>query len=99
VLQVLRRDGNSGQPWRGQTFFGSDNVPVTFADMMAACTDSGVFTGQVTFTAGAEAGLGKKVDSSRSRAALGGWKPKYSSFRSFMEEQKGKDWYNTSGLF
>lgn len=53
----------------------------------------------VTFTAGPEAGLGKRVDSSKSRAKLGGWAPRYASFASFMVDHKGQDWYSSSGLF
>jgi hypothetical protein len=53
----------------------------------------------VEFTAGPEAGLGKRVDSSASRARLGGWRPQYDSFDTFMRRDGGKDFYSASGLF
>lgn len=143
VAQVLMGEGNGGQPYRGQLVLGSDNHPVSFRDMMAACEASGLWPGQVggreqavpadrqagptgpgagawsaadaapgtippccppppqnvSFTAGPEAGLGKRVDSSASRAKLGGWAPRYASFDSFMRQDGGRDFYTTSGLF
>lgn len=65
---------------------------------MEACVQSGVFSGEWKFTGDAAAsGKGKQVSNATTRQLLG-WKPKYSSFRSFMAAG-GKDFYNTSGLF
>jgi len=41
---------------------------------------------------------GKRCNNDGTRAALGGWTPKYTSFASFMMSG-GKDFYNTCGLF
>lgn len=60
---------------------------------MDACFKSGVFQGSVNFT-GAPGSAGKAVNNDISRAALGGWKPKYASFKDFMMTHKGKDFYN-----
>jgi hypothetical protein len=43
-------------------------------------------------------GKGKVVNNAATRAKLGGWAPKYSSFKQFFMDG-GKDYYNTSGLF
>lgn len=98
---ILRGDGSG--PFRGRAFIGCDDAPVTFADMMEACSSSGVFPqATVSFTGsfpeGSTAGRGKRVNNSASRAALGGWAPRYSSFAAFMAAG-AKDYYNTSGLF
>ena len=66
--------------------------------MMDACTSSGVFSGEVRFTGSEAGGMGKRVDNSKTRAALGGWRPVHASFRDFMVAG-GKDFYNSSGLF
>ncbi|PNH00210.1 hypothetical protein TSOC_013981 [Tetrabaena socialis] len=42
-------------------------------------------------------GRGKMVENSATRAALGGWAPKYESFAAFMAAG-GKDLYNSSGV-
>lgn len=69
-------------------------------DMMDACVKSGVFEGTVNWQQPDGGPVrGKRCDNSITRAALGGWKPKYESFESFMMQNKGKDFYNTSGLF
>ncbi|KAF5840565.1 hypothetical protein DUNSADRAFT_16228 [Dunaliella salina] len=41
---------------------------------------------------------GKRCNNGSTRAALGGWTPKYSSFAEFMHSG-GRDYYNTCGLF
>jgi hypothetical protein len=43
-------------------------------------------------------GKGKVVNNAATRAKLGGWSPKYASFKQFFMDG-GKDYYNTSGLF
>ncbi|KAG2493226.1 hypothetical protein HYH03_008642 [Edaphochlamys debaryana] len=97
---ILRGDGSG--PFRGRVFLGTDGHPISFGDMVEACFSSGVFprvpvafTG--TFPENGQ-GRGKRVDNSASRAALGGWAPRYASFASFMAQGQGKDFYNTSGL-
>jgi hypothetical protein len=43
-------------------------------------------------------GLGKKVNNDVTRQLLGGWAPKYNSFKQFFMDG-GKDYYNSSGMF
>ncbi|KAG2427367.1 hypothetical protein HXX76_012560 [Chlamydomonas incerta] len=97
---ILRGDGSG--PFRSRAFLGTDGHPVTFADMVEYCFAGGAFervpvsfTG--TFPDGGKTGRGKRVDNSGTSQALGGWKPKYESFQSFMAAG-GADYYNTSGL-
>lgn len=100
AFSILRGDGAAPGSHRGRVFIGTDNVPVSFADMMVACISSGVFQGNVTFT-GTEAeatSKGKRVTNHETRKALGGWLPKYPSFKQFMEAG-GNDFYSQSGLF
>jgi nucleoside-diphosphate-sugar epimerase len=107
AVAILRGDGAAaagapGGHWRGRVFVGADNHPLTFQDMVDACFDSGAFSGSVKFTAPEPTGgvqLGKRVNNDISRAALGGWAPKYSSFVDFFKTTKGTDFYTTSGLF
>lgn len=65
---------------------------------MAACAASGMYEGEVAWLLPDQGPhRGKRVDNSATRALLGGWAPKYESFKAFMEAG-AKDWYNTSGL-
>lgn len=98
---ILRGDGSG--PFRGRAFMGTDGHPVSFEDMMEACFSTGAFprttvnfTG--SFPEGGTTGRGKAVDNSVTRAALGGWSPRYTSFRDFMAAG-AQDFYSTSGLF
>ncbi len=50
------------------------------------------------FPPGGTTGRGKAVGNSATRAALGGWAPRYASFRDLMAAG-AQDFYNTSGLF
>eukprot|EP00879_Flechtneria_rotunda_P005880 GHRR01006186.1.p1 GENE.GHRR01006186.1~~GHRR01006186.1.p1 ORF type:complete len:376 (+),score=78.33 GHRR01006186.1:170-1297(+) len=101
ALAILKGDGCSdGSRWQGQVFVGCDNNPLTFQEMVDACFESGQFTGSVKFTGMPNngGGKGKQVDNGYSRQQLGGWQPKYPSFKQFFMDG-GKDYYNTSGLF
>lgn len=98
ALAILRGDGNSsGSAYRGQVFVGTDGHPLTFTDMVDACFASGQFGGgSVKFTGTPEtSGLGKVVSNESTRQQLGGWTPKYASFKSFFLEDGGKDYYNS----
>lgn len=97
ALAILRGDGNSSNAYRGQIFVGTDGHPLTFTDMVDACFASGLFgSGSVKFTGTPETGgLGKVVSNESTRQQLGGWKPKYESFKSFFFENGGKDYYNS----
>ncbi len=69
---------------------------------MDACQASPRFAGQapVTFTQpDGGPNRSKRADNTATRQLLGGWAPKYSSFASFMRDNKGEDFYTTSGLF
>ncbi|GFR46023.1 hypothetical protein Agub_g7282 [Astrephomene gubernaculifera] len=97
---ILRGDGSG--PFRGRVFVGTDGQPVTFEDMVEACFSSGVFPrAPVTFTGAfpedPRVGRGKVVSNPATRAALGGWAPRYPSFAAFMAAG-GKDWYGSCGL-
>eukprot|EP00878_Enallax_costatus_P035525 GHUV01039663.1.p1 GENE.GHUV01039663.1~~GHUV01039663.1.p1 ORF type:complete len:189 (-),score=21.38 GHUV01039663.1:338-904(-) len=102
AFAILKGDGKAdGQGFRGQVSVGTDGHPLTFQEMTDACFASGLFgEGSVKFTGTPEigGGKGKVVDNERSRELLGGWKPKYASFKQFFADG-GKDYYNTSGLF
>lgn len=98
ALAILRGDGSSeGGSYRGQVFVGTDNNPLTFQEMVDACFESGLFgSGSVKFTGTPETnGLGKVVNNEHTRSQLGGWQPKYSSFKDFFLKQGGKDYYNS----
>jgi nucleoside-diphosphate-sugar epimerase len=96
ALSILRGDGSS-DGYRGKIFLGTDGHPLTFTEMVDACFESGLFgTGSVKFTGSAESGgLGKVVSNEMTRQQLGGWEPKYRSFKSFFSEHGGKDYYNS----
>lgn len=99
ALSILRGDGSgSGSSgFRGKIFVGTDGHPLTFQEMVDSCFESGLFgTGSVKFTGTPETGgLGKVVSNESTRQQLGGWEPKYSSFKAFFLENKGKDYYNS----
>jgi hypothetical protein len=103
ALAILRGDGSSSSSggssgsFRGQVFVGADGNPLTFEEMVDACFASGLFgSGSVKFTGSPSAGgVGKVVNNDASRQRLGGWQPKYGSFKSFFLENKGKDFYNS----
>lgn len=89
--------GEGSGPFRGQVFIGCDNHPVTFQDMMTACTASNVpsLQGEVRWTLPeSESTKGKKVSNPKTREILGGWKPKYDSFEQFVKVNGAKDIYN-----
>eukprot|EP00200_Dunaliella_tertiolecta_P005418 CAMPEP_0202355650 /NCGR_PEP_ID=MMETSP1126-20121109/10453_1 /ASSEMBLY_ACC=CAM_ASM_000457 /TAXON_ID=3047 /ORGANISM="Dunaliella tertiolecta, Strain CCMP1320" /LENGTH=301 /DNA_ID=CAMNT_0048948295 /DNA_START=238 /DNA_END=1143 /DNA_ORIENTATION=- len=97
ATSVLAGDGSG--PFRGRAFLGCDNHPITFREMVLACTQSGVFEGEVKWLVpDGERTTGKRCNNDGTRAALGGWTPKYSSFAEFMHSG-GRDYYNTCGLF
>lgn len=102
AFAILKGQGKpDGENFRGQIFVGTDGHPLTFQDMTDACFASGLFgDGSVKFTGTPESGggKGKVVDNEYSKQQLGGWKPKYDSFKQFFKDG-GKDYYNTSGLF
>lgn len=95
MLQVLAGQGDG--PHKGRVFVGCDNHPVTFQDMMDATTASGKFEGSCTFTGQEGGDPGKRVSNDKTCKALK-WKPKYTSFVSFMQGG-AEDFYTTSGLF
>lgn len=77
----------------GRVLLIADNVPLTRREICAAAVASPFFQGQYgmpAFKPPSEGvpSLGKVYDTSRSREALGGWEPKYSSFAAFMAEQQ-----------
>lgn len=90
VLQVLEGSG-SDTFYRGNTFLGSDDTPITFSDMIAASDKTGAFSGSVEFT-GSGGPAGKQMTSKETKAKLQ-WQPRYSSFATFMAETGAKDWY------
>jgi nucleoside-diphosphate-sugar epimerase len=105
ALAILRGDGSGGGGgggYRGRVFVGTDGHPLTFQQMVDACVQSGLFSGlgsgSVRFTGTPEGGggLGKVVTNEQTRAALGGWAPKYASFQDFFLKQGGQDFYNSS---
>lgn len=102
AMAVLAGDGSEGgKGWRRQVFVGTDGHPLTFQEMVDACFASGLFSGSVKFTGAPDTtpgGKGKVVNNTATRAKLGGWSPKYTSFRQFFMDG-GKDYYNSSGLF
>ncbi len=70
-------------------------------DMIDACLKSPLFSDKSPVTWGVPDGgpsKGKRANNDKSRQLLGGWTPKYSSFKEFMTTH-GKDFYTTSGLF
>lgn len=89
-MQVL--NGGDVGPFRSEIFIGGDDCPLTFKDMMNACTEYGPFEGCVDFT-GPEVPAGKTIDSSETKQKLQ-WTPKYQSFVEFMKMTKGQDWYS-----
>lgn len=89
-MQALK--GSSTGPFKGEVFIGCDDHPLTFQEMMDACTEYGPFEGEVQFS-GIPSAPGKTVDSKASRAKLR-WAPKYTSFVEFMKTTSGKDWYS-----
>ena len=92
-MQVLNGQNGGDDFYRGQTFVGSDNHPVSYQEMVALCKSSGVYEGDVTFTG--EPGMkGKTMDTSLTNERLD-WKPKFSSFGSFTTDFKGQDFYST----
>lgn len=96
AAQVLSGAGSDGGH-RGRIFVASDDHPVTFGDMIAACTESGAFEGGVEFT-GTGPPASKRMSSAASRQELGGFECKYRSFVDFMHEHKGRDWYSEQKL-
>jgi nucleoside-diphosphate-sugar epimerase len=94
IVQSILSKGKSA---RGHVFIGTDNHPVSFDDMIKACNESGVpaLQGAVTWTVSEEASTskGKRVFNDKTREMLGGWKPKYESFVSFMKNG-AKDFYS-----
>ena len=70
-------------------------------DMMAACLSSGVYDGATHvkwLQPDGGPSKGKRTDNTATRAALGGWAPKYESFQAFMAAG-AKDFYSTSNLY
>ena len=90
-MQILEGQGGD-EYYRGQTFLGCDNNPVTFREMMDVATSSGVYEGQVKFTG--EGGGGKTVNNSATRQRLQ-WQPKFDSFKAFVQNAEGKDFYSS----
>lgn len=96
--------GGEGSPpggsWKGEVFLGCDGSPVTFADMVAAASacpaacPGGVPPATPITFGGPDDGpsKGKRMANPRTRAALGGWAPKYESFAAFCAGG-GKDAY------
>jgi hypothetical protein len=81
-----------GGAWRGRVFLGCDGSPLTFEDMVAAavacpatCPGGAPPPAPITFAGdgGAGASKGKRMANPATRAALGGWAPKYASFVAF----------------
>jgi hypothetical protein len=99
ALAILRGDGSSdgSSTYRSKIFVGTDGHPLTFQEMVDSCFESGLFgQGSVKFTGTPEtSGLGKVVHNESTREQLGGWVPKYESFKSFFLVNKGKDYYNS----
>jgi nucleoside-diphosphate-sugar epimerase len=90
---VLKGQGADDKKYRSEVFVGCDDAPISFEDMMAAISRSGVLEGTAVFTERESGGnLGKKMSNEKTREQLG-WSPKYPSIASFFEESKGEDWY------
>jgi hypothetical protein len=92
AAQVLDGAGSGDAIYRGQVFVGCDDVPITYKQMMEYCQDSGVYEGITKFL-GTDAPTGKSADGRATKARLG-WAPKYTTFKKFVIEAKGKDFYN-----
>lgn len=98
--------GGAGSPpggaWKSKVFLGCDGSPTTFTDMVAAaascpatCPGGSPPPTPITFGGPADApSKGKRMTNPATRAALGGWAPKYESFAAFCAGG-GKDAYNS----
>ena len=100
---VLGGDGAPpGGSWRDRVFLGCDGVPVTFEAMVAAaaacpaaCPGGAPPPTPITFPGPAGGpSRGKRMTNAATRAALGGWAPKYASFEAFCAGG-GVDAYNS----
>jgi len=102
---VLGGDGGPpGGAWRGRVFLGCDGSPLTFDEMVAAaaacpaaCPGGVPPPGPITFGGPTDGpSRGKRMTNRATRAALGGWAPKYASFQAFTASPNGgRDAYNT----
>lgn len=90
-MQILDGSG-SDEFYRKQVFLGTDEVPLTYRAMMDLCEASDAFDGTAMFT-GTEPAGGKTAIGLATKERLG-WHLKYKSFESFVNEAKGKDFYN-----
>ncbi|KAL5701426.1 hypothetical protein ACHQM5_026762 [Ranunculus cassubicifolius] len=72
---------------RGQIFLGCDNHPVSRQDVMDLVDRSGKFSKKFQSFTGTSDPLGKKLNNSKTRAAIG-WEPKYPSFAEFLGIQE-----------
>ncbi|XP_042457547.1 uncharacterized protein LOC122041798 isoform X2 [Zingiber officinale] len=68
---------------RGQIFLGCDNHPVSRQEIMDYVNRSGKFSKKFAKFIASEGPLGKRMNNSKTRAALG-WEPKFSSFPVFL---------------
>ena len=103
AFAVLSGEGNPPDgAWRSRTFLGCDGAPLTFDEMVAAavgcpatCPGGVAPPGPISF-AGSPDGpsKGKRMTNPATRAALGGWAPKYASFQAFTAGG-GKDAWNS----
>jgi len=97
------------QQHRGAIFLGCDGHPLTFDAMVRACESSGLPAyqpaGRVAFTGdeppAGKGGRGKRATNVATRAALGGWAPRYESFARFFAPRSegghgGEDWYGSA---
>ena len=76
---------------RGRVYLASDGAPITRAQLMDAVIASGLFppdSRAPPFT-GTTGPLGKRLDSSATRQALG-WTPQWQSFTQFLSAQAGR---------
>jgi len=88
--------------WKSRVFLGCDGAPLTFDAMVAAAAACpaacpGGVAPATPISFGGPAGgpsQGKRLTNPATRAALGGWQPKYASFEAFCAAG-GKDAYNS----
>lgn len=83
--KILEGDPKSQKYFRSKVFLGTDGHPINFENMMDATLSSGKYRGTCKFVGEEGKTKGKLASNSATRSELG-WQPKYSSFKSFMEE-------------
>lgn len=69
--------------YRGRTFLGVDNHPLSRQEVMDCVNRSGKYDKEFQGFTGTDDPLGKRMNNSKTRAEVG-WEPKYASFARFL---------------